>query len=236
VVVYPGRFQPFHRGHKEVYDYLCRIYGNENVWIVTSDKVEPPRSPFNFEEKLEMMKLTGVDPSRVIRSSQPYRAEELIKNFDPQTTRAIFAVSTKDMTENPRFKFGVKRDGTPTYYQPISNKNLNKLTSLDKHGYIEVVPTFKFKIQGEPMQSATTLRRMFAQADEKTQKNIVRELFGRYDPKIYAIMKNKILEQAGVGVVATNCKMANDPRYSTSMTVDVKPTTPQRNARALRLA
>ena len=43
-------------------------------------------------------------------------------------------------------------------------------------------------------------------------------------------------DAAGVGVVATNKKMAKDPRYSTSMTVDVHPDTPQKNARALRLA
>jgi hypothetical protein len=42
-------------------------------------------------------------------------------------------------------------------------------------------------------------------------------------------------DAAGVGVVATNKKMARDPRYSTSMTVDVHPDTPQKNLRAFRL-
>lgn len=42
-------------------------------------------------------------------------------------------------------------------------------------------------------------------------------------------------EAAGVGVVATNKKMAKDPRYSTSMTVDVHPDTPRKNAKALKL-
>jgi hypothetical protein len=30
--------------------------------------------------------------------------------------------------------------------------------------------------------------------------------------------------------------MAKDPRYSTSMTADVRPTTPQKNLKAFRLA
>ena len=34
---------------------------------------------------------------------------------------------------------------------------------------------------------------------------------------------NDIFEQGGVGVVANNAKQARDPRYSTSMTKDVKP-------------
>ena len=42
-------------------------------------------------------------------------------------------------------------------------------------------------------------------------------------------------DAAGVGVVAKNKKMAKDPRYSTSMTVDVKPGTPAKNMRALGL-
>ena len=42
-------------------------------------------------------------------------------------------------------------------------------------------------------------------------------------------------DAAGVGVVATNRKMAKDPRYSTSMTVDVHPDTPRKNARAFKL-
>jgi hypothetical protein len=42
-------------------------------------------------------------------------------------------------------------------------------------------------------------------------------------------------DAAGVGVVATNKKMAKDPRYSTSMTVDVHPDTPAKNLKAFNL-
>jgi hypothetical protein len=43
-------------------------------------------------------------------------------------------------------------------------------------------------------------------------------------------------DAAGVGVVAKNRKMAKDPRYSMSITKDVKPSTPKNMLRALRLA
>ena len=36
VAIYPGRFHPFHKGHKFVYDYLSKKYGT--VYIATSDK------------------------------------------------------------------------------------------------------------------------------------------------------------------------------------------------------
>ena len=40
-----------------------------------------------------------------------------------------------------------------------------------------------------------------------------------------------LVEEGGVGVVAHNKKMAKDPRYSTSMTVDVKPGETQKQAK-----
>jgi hypothetical protein len=62
---------------------------------------------------------------------------------------------------------------------------------------------------------------------------------GRYSKQLYRAVRrgmNVVNEDAGgVGVVATNKKMAKDPRYSTSMTVDVRPDTPQKNLRAFKL-
>ena len=40
----------------------------------------------------------------------------------------------------------------------------------------------------------------------------------------------ELTEEGGVGVVANNKKQAKDPRYSTSMTVDIKPGETQRQA------
>lgn len=235
VVIYPGRFQPFHQGHKAVYDYLTKKYGQDRVWIVTSDKVDPPRSPFSFKEKLEMITTTGVDASRVVFSSQPYQARELLTNYDPERTVVIFAVSKKDMAEDPRFSFRPKRDGSPSYFQPLPH-DINAVESFAYHGYITTVPTFDFEVLGQPVRSASEIRSLFAKADDETQKTIVKELFGKFNPRLYRLMQHKITEQAGVGVVAANRRMARDPRYSTSMTQDVRPDTPKKNLRAFRLA
>ena len=45
LVIYPGRFQPFHKGHHAVYEYLTGKFGRNNVFIATSNKVEQPKSP-----------------------------------------------------------------------------------------------------------------------------------------------------------------------------------------------
>lgn len=191
LVVYPGRFQPFHKGHKAVYDSLVKKYGRDRVFIATSNKVDPPKSPFNFSDKTQMMALTGVHLDRVIESVQPYKAEELTRNYDPSSTRLIFAVSEKDMAEDPRFKTWVKKDGSPTYFQPMPTDPA-MMKTFDQHGYILVVPTINFNVLGVPMRSATEIREKFASSNESTQKKIVQDLFGSYNDSVFRIMQQKL--------------------------------------------
>jgi nicotinamide mononucleotide adenylyltransferase len=40
VVVYVGRFQPFHKGHYGTYSHLVKKFGKDNFYIGTSNKVE----------------------------------------------------------------------------------------------------------------------------------------------------------------------------------------------------
>jgi len=191
VVIYPGRFHPFHKGHKSVYDALVKRFGKNRVYIATSNKVDPPKSPFTFDEKRAMMALTGVDPSRVIQVKNPYQATEITNNYDPQNTIVMFAISEKDMAEDPRFSFQPKKDGSPSYYQPIQKD----MESFDKHGYMITVPTLNFKVLGKPMKSATEFRANFARADTEKQQKMITDLFGAYDKRIHDLMATKISER-----------------------------------------
>jgi hypothetical protein len=191
LVVYPGRFQPFHKGHRAVYDFLVKNYGHNNVFIATSNKVEPPKSPFSFADKQEFIKLTGINLDRVVESTQPYKAEEITRNYDPTVTKLIFAVSEQDMAEDPRFKSWTKKDGSPTYFQPMP-ADTTAMQSFDRHGYIMVVPTFNFTVLGQPMRSATEVRAQFASANPATQKKIVMDLFGSFNENVLRIMQSKI--------------------------------------------
>ena len=80
VVLYPGRFQPFHLGHKDVFHTLQSKYGRDNVWIATSNKTEQPRSPFNFSDKVTLMHAAGIPNDRIIESSNPYKLPD---RFNP---------------------------------------------------------------------------------------------------------------------------------------------------------
>lgn len=186
IAIYPGRFQPFHKGHGMVYKWLKKKYGN--VKIVTSDKVEPPRSPFNFQEKLAMMKLAGVNPADVVQVRSPYQPVEATQGLDENNTILLFAVSEKDMAEDPRFAFKPRKDGSPGYLQPLGDDP----RPMSEHGYVVTVPTFDFTVLGEPMRSATELRANFARADTATQKRMIQDLYGAYDPAIHRLMAEKL--------------------------------------------
>ena len=129
VVIYPGRFQLFHNGHKKVYENLCKGFNYKldgkiinNVFILTSDKKaknnEKDRYPFTFsEKKLILSQLAGIDPNQIIETNNMYSIEPVLnhimfkkmndfdlKNLDRLIP--IFAVGSKDMIgDSARFKF-----------------------------------------------------------------------------------------------------------------------------------
>jgi hypothetical protein len=191
LVIYPGRFQPFHKGHYAVYEYLTGKFGRNNVYIATSNKADNLKSPFTFSEKSYFMQLTGVPADRIVQATQPYQIQNVLQSghitvANPANTVVIFAVSEKDMAEDPRFSFAPKKDGTPPYFQPL--KDLKDTVSMDQHGYIMTVPTFDFTVLGQPMRSGTELRKMYADADEKQRQEIIAELFGKYTREAEQIM------------------------------------------------
>ena len=191
IVVYPGRFQPFHRGHYAVYEHLTQKYGTDNVFICTSNKVEEGRSPFNFEEKLLMMEHVGINSNNVVQSSQPYKALEITEHYDPDNTILLFAVSEKDMSSTPRFSFNAKKDGSASYFQRLP-ENINQANTFNKHAYIITVPTFEFNIMGNPVYSASQIRNEFSKASNNQRKNIVTDLYETYSDSIFSLLSSKL--------------------------------------------
>jgi cytidyltransferase-like protein len=191
VVIYPGRFQPFHLGHASVYNSLKKQFPGADIIIATSDKVDPIDSPFTFDERKRMIIASKVDSSAVQKAVNPYLAKEILSKYDPSSTVAIFAVGKKDMEgSEARFKFGLKKDGNPTYYQPF--KNVNDSLTFDKHGYIVTAPTTVFKVLGQPVTGATAIRDLWRNSDETAKKQIITDLYGKFIPELYKLFLTKI--------------------------------------------
>ena len=170
IYFYPGRFQPMGPHHAEVFSKIMSDYDTENIgpFIVTSNKVELPKSPLSFEEKKQVMIAHGIPGDRILQVKNPYYAREILFEYDPSEVEAIYLVGAKDMAENPRFQ---------------------KTEGITKEGYkwsIEVAPHIEKDVEGEEM-SGTTLRKTLANADEETFYSIM----GFQNKKIYDLLTQK---------------------------------------------
>lgn len=272
VVTYPGRFQPFHKGHAGVFKRLVKEFGRDNVYILTSNDSSDLKSPFNFSDKYQLITAAGIPGDRIIETNKMYSLPE---GIDPTRTIFVAAVGAPDANRLRPDTF-LKRDrkdaegniikpaGSPGYYKTWGSAE--KPLTADQHGYVMVVPEIKARVtlngQTFDVSHGTEVRKVWnlVRNNEKARNEFLKDLYGKATPELVHIF-NKIQdaanedvsldsststspihggqvyeEAAGVGVIAKNKKMAKDPRYSTSMTVDVHPDTPQKNLKAFRLA
>jgi hypothetical protein len=213
VVLYPGRFQPFHLGHGEVFRSLQNKFGRDNVYIATSNKVEPPKSPFNFSDKTVFINAAGISSDRIIEVTSPYKLPE--PQFNPANTIFIVAVGAPDRDRlRPD---SVKKDGSPGYYKTF--EGLDKCQTADKHGYV-IIENERQKVitingqlvdvsHGTPARAAWNAVR----DNPKARSEYLLQMYGRDDAELGRVL-DKIPqtmneEAAGVGVV----KNSKDPRY-----------------------
>jgi hypothetical protein len=189
IAIYPGRFQPFSRHHAEAFEWLKTKFG-KNTFIATSDKIDPPKSPLNFAEKKMVISKFGYG-SNLVQVKNPYKAEEITANFNPNDTAIVFMVGEKDMLEDPRFSMKPKKDGSAGYFKPYKG-NEKDLEGFDRRGYLIVAPHMSFDIPGIGEMSGTNVRRALS-ADVKPEnyKKLFTSIFGWYDEKIANMLKDK---------------------------------------------
>ena len=197
IVVYPGRFQPFHKGHKSVFEHLKKDWAN--VYIATTNKVQPGKSPFNFQDKLNFMQLLGIGINEVLEVKNTYNGQEYIdqfgKKFTASDTGLIMVVSEKDMVDDPRFNFpnmgvSLKKDGNPAYLQKFTHED--DMKSMAEHGYIMTAPIFPFKIAGHDLDSASQIRELM-KGDEELAKQVFVDLYDKYNEDLFKLIREKLM-------------------------------------------
>lgn len=185
IVIFAGRFQPFHRGHAQTYHDLQEKFPGADVWIATSGKTGPD-SPFDFSERKQLAELMGIPSNRIAEVKNPYMATEILTHYNPEQDHVIYAVSDKDAD---RIKFGTKKDGSPTYLQPYqSDEEMVPFDPKTGHSYVTIAPVIKFKVGGETITGATSIRNMLAQNDADLNKRILQDLYGKNADKAAAII------------------------------------------------
>ena len=171
IVIMPGGFHPFHAGHYALYQSAQRAFPRAEVFVAATNDTSTRPFPFPVKEKLA--KLAGVEPGHFVQVKSPFRAEEITSRFDPAKDVLIFVRSEKDADKPPQAG-GVKRDGSPSYLQPLQGQT--RYEPFSKHAYMAYLPTVEF---GPGMTSATEIRTAWPQLNEKRKTALVMSLYPR---------------------------------------------------------
>jgi len=173
IVVYSGRFQPFHKGHYAAYQKLVSKFGANNVYIGTSDKSDGGKSPFNFKEKVVIMgKMFGIPPSKIVQVSNPYAPKEILSKFDGKTTAYIAAVGEKDANRLAGKYFKPYKDKTGYGYEEI--------------GYTYIIPPEPEAISG------TDVRKWLSSDDAE---KLFLKAYPKFDKEIYKMITSKLIKE-----------------------------------------
>ena len=201
LVIYPGRFHPFHQGHKASYDWLTDQFGENNVYIASSSVQDPQTSPFEFSDKVKMATKLGVPASHVVNVKNPYQATEITSTLSDEekaNTALIFAVSAKDAE---RFNFAPKKDGSPGYLQPVPD-NKKGMQPMTKHGYVAITPTVNFRVKGADANSASEIRKLYRDGNDNDRLAIITDLYGTSDPELKAVFDERLgVNDPGEGII-----------------------------------
>lgn len=178
IFVFPGRFQPFHRGHLETYNMYSNIY---DTYILTTDKVDDNKSPFTFDEKKKIMIFQGVPSNKIKKVKNQYSSRELSNGtnllfgkYDVNKYSIVYIVGEKD---------ALRLSKRPKYYKKFNNSM--QLLPITKISYYTL---------GTPSTiSATMIRNFFSEKhsfDEKVK--FFKNAFGKYNSEIFELINNKL--------------------------------------------
>lgn len=184
IIIYGGRFQPFHKGHYAAYQNLVAEFGKANVYIGTSNDTSSDKSPFTFKEKKEIAtKMFGVPVTKFIKVNNPYRPMEILSKYDGKITQYIAAVGEKD----------ARRLKSP-YFKPYKGKA--------GYGYNEVGYYYTIPEEENPI-SGTDVRKKLGSSNKEVAKKFFLKAYPSFDKDIFKMISSKLNEDGmpgGIGV------------------------------------
>ena len=175
VVVYAGRFQPFHKGHYATYSHLVKKFGKANVFIGTSNKTDNKKSPFNFKEKVMIMTtMFGIPKNRIVEVKNPYVPTEVLKKFDKDNTAFITVVGKKDAS-----RLGGK------FFTPYKD-NLD-FEGYEDRGYVYIAPSGGGGVSGTEVRNG-----LKSGSDEDKKKFFIKRAYPKFNQKIFDFIVDKL--------------------------------------------
>ena len=172
LVIIPGGFHPFHKGHKSLYDAAVRAFPQADIYIAATS--DTSTRPFPFELKKKLAQLAGIPKERFVEVKSPFRPQEITKHYDPQGTALIYVRSEKDRDTSPQ-PDQTKKDGEPSYLQSIRGLKKSELQPLSTHGYMAYLPAITFG--SADMTSSTEIRNKWPEYSDEQKSELIQTLY-----------------------------------------------------------
>ena len=209
VVVYSGRFQPFHKGHYVSYLKLAQKFGKSNVYIGTSNDTSGPKSPFNFNEKVKIITtMFGIPSNKIVQVRNPYAPKEILSQFDGKTTAYVAAVGEKDADRL-----------AGKYFKPYKEKA--------GYGYEEIGYVYAVPAEPNPI-SGTDVRNWLGKGSDDEKKKGFLKAYPKFDKEVFGMITGKLNENGFPGGIGTGLNLPGGyingaPTGSTDESNNTKP-------------
>lgn len=184
VAIMPGGFHPFHPGHKSLYDWAVKTFGQKNVYVAATNDTKA--RPFPFEVKKKLAAMAGVPESNFIQVKSPFNLNSY-KDMLGDDAAIVFVRSQKDKNEQP-LPDQIKKNGEPGYLRTYTGKDLN---TADEMGYMAYGPTINFDFSGMQIKSASELRATWPEMSDEDKLKAAKLMYGNGAP-----VAVKLLDQA----------------------------------------
>ena len=171
IAVMPGGFHPFHPGHKSLYDWAVKTFGQRNVYVAATN--DTAARPFPFDVKKKLASMAGVPESNFIQVKSPFNAMSY-KDIVDADTALVFVRSQKDKSEQP-LPDQTKKNGEPGYLRTYTGKDLN---TSDEMGYMAYGPTINFDFSGMQIKSASELRATWPEMSDEDKLKAAKLMYG----------------------------------------------------------
>jgi len=193
--IYPGNFQPPHRGHLNVYKRLKQMVGPE-VFVATTSKTPTPEAPLHFGEKENIWVRHGVPAGHIVKVEDWKHPIEIFQRFSRSHTSVIFALNEKELesihirkiSENNKEEW-LDSLGKLNYFQPHKG-NEHDMESLDKHGYVKIMDDNN--IEGKPISTANIRSGLGSpKYTDDQKKKFFHWAFGWFDISLFKELSDK---------------------------------------------
>ncbi len=178
--IYPGNFQPPHKGHYDSYKRI-RSFVGPDTFVVTTDYDPSIVAPLHFGDKEQILVRHGIPDSHIKKVKNVNTPWEVLNNYDPKTTVVIYALNQKEAEKKIR---------SSKYYEDLGLKTNKDLLPFKQRAYIFVINDSRV---GNRIFSSKNVREALGshRFTNEQKKKWFKHFFGWFDLGLFELLKDK---------------------------------------------